>query len=263
MMRFELSSYDAVTIRSNPTTQVAIGVAEWPGNTFLLWLPEALPPLWHQWTPEEAHQDFRPLPGGGLVWKRRQTEAAMEARLRPEADALALEVAAANLADEPLCGVGTQNCLHFSEAPDFACDDGSRIYIRVDGRWRSIASLNPSFKAALYCRAGRRETIDWADRGGQPPEYLERPEVDHPLIVYLSTDGSRTVGTVSEDCDFVFYNSSVPYLLCIHSMQRPVATLPPGQTARFLQKIYFADGGVDACAAAYEADVAGGRIQAS
>jgi len=44
-MRFELSTYDADTIRSSPTTQVAIGVAEWPGNMFLLWLPESLPPL--------------------------------------------------------------------------------------------------------------------------------------------------------------------------------------------------------------------------
>ena len=49
---------DRVTIRSNPTTQIAISVKEWPGQTFLLWMPEDVRPLWNQWTPAVAPQNF-------------------------------------------------------------------------------------------------------------------------------------------------------------------------------------------------------------
>ena len=47
-MQFSFNVYDAVTIRENPTTQVGITVGQWPGNTFILWLPEAVGELWEQ-----------------------------------------------------------------------------------------------------------------------------------------------------------------------------------------------------------------------
>ena len=56
-MRFALDTFDAHTIRDNPTTQIAIRVEGWPGNTFLLWLPEDVEPgLWNNWTADVARQ---------------------------------------------------------------------------------------------------------------------------------------------------------------------------------------------------------------
>jgi len=58
-----------MTIRQNPTTQIAITLQEWPGNTFLLWLPESAVPLWNQWTPGiPATQDFKEKRNGRLTW---------------------------------------------------------------------------------------------------------------------------------------------------------------------------------------------------
>ena len=65
---FHFRVYDSMTIRHNPTTQIAVTIEEWPDNTFLLWLPESITPEWNQWTPEIAHQDFTGTENGGLLW---------------------------------------------------------------------------------------------------------------------------------------------------------------------------------------------------
>ena len=66
--QFSFNVDDAVTIRSNPTTQVDITLESWPGNTFVLWLPEAVGDLWQQWDAKVAYQDFVTTEKGGLLW---------------------------------------------------------------------------------------------------------------------------------------------------------------------------------------------------
>ena len=77
--------------------------------------------------------------------------------------------------------------------------------------------------------------------------------VDHPLILCQSKSGKRAVATASEDYQGLFYNQSLPYLLCIHSAQAGVA-IPRGQEAVFRETIWFVDGGVTEAVAAYDRD---------
>src|SRR5687768_12722218 len=110
-MHFDFRVYDQITIRKNPTTQIAISVAEWPGNTFLLWLPEAVGDLWSQSTGGAAPQDFAPTATGGLLWRYEKREHfSLEAQLEPKAEHLILEVRVRNLSAGPLEHVTAQNC---------------------------------------------------------------------------------------------------------------------------------------------------------
>ena len=253
-MDFTIHTYDETTIRENSTTQIAIRAVEWPGNTFLLWLPESVGDLWNQWTPAIAHEDFTRTQHDALLWTfDRNPAAVIEAELTPLENSLSLEVRVFNRSQEDLLRVSAQNCFHLSAAPDFACDDFSRIYIRSGGKWRSLSSLKPTCDLPMYYRPGffregRRDS--W---GGRFAHCNQAAEADHPLIVCVSKDHRRCVGTASEDCQCVFHNRGNEYLRCIHSQQAPVPVLRPGATAEFRQRIYFADGRLMDCISAFEA----------
>lgn len=260
-MNFTFRTYDEVTIRANPTTQVAITVPEWPQQTFLLWLPEAVDDLWNQWTPEVAHQDFIPTNDGGLRWLfDRGSVARIEAEICSRESSLILTVRVTNQSKEYLRDTAVQNCFHLSAAPDFLCDDFSRIFIRREGQWRSLASLSPTVELPMYYRPGFLESgrVDsWRGRWAQSNQCAH---ADHPLIVCLSRDGSRCVGTASDDYQCLFHNRGCEYLRCIHSQQAPVPALSPSDEAVFRQILYFAQGGLDVCIAACEADIASGLL---
>jgi len=246
-MPFKLSTYDAITIRENPTTQVQIERTDWPGNRFLLWLPESVGDLWNQWTPDIAHQDFKQTSEGGLVWRfDRQPEMSIEASLIPKGDeAILLEVCITNRGDADLEHATCQNCFHLSQSPDFVCDDCSRIVLRTDGQWRSIGELNPTSQLPMYYRPRFREEDRVDSWRGHYQKDDQSARADHPMMMCVSRDGQRVVATASENYQCVFHNTGRPYLLCIHSQQTPVERLAPGEAAWFRQWLFFVDGGVD------------------
>lgn len=258
-IRFSFKVYDAVTIRGddNPTTQVAVTLDRWPGNTFTVWLPEAVGDLWQQWDAEVAHQDFATTEKDGLIWIYKGHSAGfIRTELVPGRNSLLFETQVTNRSLENLERVYAQNCIHFSKAPDFICDDFSRIYIRSKGEWHSLASLDPTSSFPRYYREG------FPSRGRIDPtaHYFENitqdARVDHPLMVLVSGDGARSVGIASEDYEFLFHNQ-MEYLRCIHSESGSPPPLPPGETATFRQKVYFVEGGLEDCVAAFEKDITG------
>ena len=110
--------------RTRPTTQIAIRVGEWPGNVFHLWLPESVSEIWNNVTAEVTYQDFARSERYGLKWTfERSQRASIEAELKPWPDSLSLEVRVTNRSSDKLGEVAVMNCLQFSAAPDFACDD--------------------------------------------------------------------------------------------------------------------------------------------
>lgn len=256
-MQFMFNVYDAVTIRQNPTTQIGITLDRWPGNTFILWLPEAVGDLWQQWQPEVAHEDFGKTKRGGLLWTfEGRPEAAIRTELIPQGNSLLLENRVTNRGHDDLTQVYAQNCIHFSQAPDFVCGDFSRLYLRTGGEWRSLASLKPTAAFPRYYREGypSRGRID-------PTEHMfgdirQAAAVDHPLMVLVSKDGTRSVGIASEHYEFLFHNQ-MEYLRCIHSESGCAPPVAPGETAIFRQKVYFVNGGLMDCVAAFERDVLG------
>jgi len=245
---FHFRVYDSITIRTNPTTQIAITLEEWPDNAFLLWLPESVTPEWNQWTPEIAHQDFTDTENGGLLWSyTKKNLVRISAALQPLDRSLACIVHVTNLSDKVLDNISAQNCFHLSQAPDFACDDFSRIFIRTSGHWNTLQELQPDCGLPMYYRPEFLESGKIDSWGGIFHKYNQSPRADHPLIMCVDNDGMRTIGTVSMDYQCVFHNRASEYLRCIHSQQAPVTALDPGETATFRQWILFVEGGVPEC----------------
>lgn len=260
-MRFAFDTADQLTIRQNPTTQISIRVAEWPGNTFLLWLPEDVTGLWNNWTPGIAHQDFVRTGRGGLMWSfRHRSRARIVAELIPERNHLLLQVDVTNRSDEAITHLCVQNCFHLSAAPDFRCDDLTRIYIRVKGMWSSLASLRPASDMPMYYRPHFFEDERTDSWGGVFSQFNEPVGADSPLIICVSRDGTRCVGTASEDYQCVFHNQGCAYLRCIHSQQAPVESVATGETISFRQRVYFVEGGLMDCVQAFEGKEPGSAL---
>ena len=100
-MQFSFDVYDAVTIRKSPTTQVGITVDQWPGNTFVLWLPEAVGDLWQQWDPKVAHQDFTVTNQDELLWTYRgHPDGVIRTELTPQGNSLLMETRVTNRSDK-------------------------------------------------------------------------------------------------------------------------------------------------------------------
>ncbi len=239
--------------RSTPTTQVLVTVEEWPGNVFRLWAPENVGLLWHNWRDGGTRQEFS-RSDGGLLWREKgESGWTAEVRLLPRGAVLAIETRVHNGSDAALPYVSSANCVQFRRAPDFACDDFSRIRIRVDGEWTSLASLRPGsdyphyLSSAIVDHDGR---VGW---GGNLSHLFEQVRSDHPLMACVSKDGRRAVATASADYEHVFHNRANPELLCIHSAQRPVPELAPGRTAALTQHVYFVEDGIQECVEAFEA----------
>jgi hypothetical protein len=253
MGRFALRFYDADTIRKSPTTQVAIVYAPWPKDEFLLWLPEEAAPLWNQWTADVAHQDYRADDRGRVVWCFSNPRGAATATLETIGDsALLCEVTIENRLDQEMKHVVAQNCFHLSNAPDFNCDDFSRIHIRTEGAWRTLAELAPKTGLPMYYWPGFLESGLTDSWNGGFVKQNQPQRADHPLIICTDRTATRAVATVSEDVQCLFHNHDLNYLHCIHSQQRPAPTVAPGGKAVFRQIILFVEGGVEASVAGYE-----------
>ena len=143
------------TLRDNDTTQIHISYDRWANNTFCLWFPELVDPLWVQWDSEVGRQEFERTRKGGLKWTfRSRLGGRIKAELTPHDRSIVLETSVVNDTSTEIRDIYAQNCLHFPDAPDFACDDFSRVFVRVDGQWRSLASLKPSSGVPVYYRKG-------------------------------------------------------------------------------------------------------------
>ena len=240
--------------RTAPTTQVLVTVEEWPGNVFRLWAPENVGRLWGNWDSGGARQDFSRV-DGGLSWQLEgESGWTVETSLRARGAVLTIEARVYNGSDAVLPDVSSANCVQFKRAPDFACDDFSRINIRVEGEWSSLASLRPGSDYPHYLRSdivGHDGRVGW---GGNLSHLFEPVPSDHPLMVCVSRDGRRAVATASSDYEHLFHNRANPELLCIHSSPHGVPELPPGRTAAFVQHVYFVEGGVQESVQAFESD---------
>jgi len=239
--------------RQAPTTQVMVQVDEWPGNIFRLWLPEHVGQIWGNWQADVAHQDYVQTQQGGLLWAFTSTSGVrIEAEATPGDRILTLAVRITNDSDQALNDMAVANCIQFPLAPEFACGDLSRIFIRTSGEWQSLRVLEPRSDYPHFFRRGSKPVDGKVGWGGELGHLFENTEADHPLIVCVGTDGRRCVGTASEDYAYLFHNCANHNLLCIHSTQAAVPVVEQEQTVTFCQRVYFVDGGLSDCVEAFE-----------
>src|SRR5260221_1441110 len=244
--------------RERPTTQILIRRAGWPGNVFRLWLPESVGQIWSNRTSAAVRQSFARTERHGLLWTfEQQQTATIAAELIPLDGSLRLVVRVTNDSGSSMSDIDAMNCFQFSDAPDFDCDDFSRIYIRSQGQWESLAALRPTCGDPYYYRAGHFQAGGASWMGGKLAYANQSAPADHPLMVCVSKDGRRSVGTASERFLFLFHNQGNEHLRCIHSQQEPVAVLGPGETAAFQQEVFFVAGGLAECVEAFEGRPAG------
>ena len=242
------------------TTQIMIRIAQWPDNIFRLWMPEKVGSIWSNWDPDVARQDFQPSGENGLTWTfHRPDVARIEAELTARGSAVLIKHTVVNISAGDLNDITAINCLQFGLAPDFGCGDFSRLYLRTGGNWCNLAALDPKSDYPHYFRPGRNTSTQMAaataaDRFKSPIGLEEDVQPDHPLMACVTRDGDRSVGIASDDFHFLFHNRANPHLWCMHSTQWPVPVLPAGHAAVFRQKLYFVNGGLSDCVAAYEAD---------
>jgi hypothetical protein len=254
-LEFKFDTYDKMTIRQVPTTQIAIEVKQWPGNTFLLWMPEEVSPFWCDWDPQTGLQRFERTQRGGLFWELKQNpKCLITAELIPLHNTLLLEVKVTNRTDRKLDWIMVQNCFHLSAAPDFAQDDLKQLHIRTDGKWRTLEELKPGLNYFGYSRKGFLEsgkTDTWLSCW---KESVQESRADCPLMVGTSVDGRRCIATASSDYVCLFHNR-MKYLRCMHSQQAALPVLEAGRTAVFRQWIYFFDGPMEKFISAVENDI--------
>lgn len=260
-LSFSFEVYDGLTIRDNPTTQVAIHIDQWPGQVPLLWLPESVNDLWVQWDPTVAHQDFVNSASGGLYWKfAKNPKATISSSLVPRRNSLLLEVRVKNTSRSDLREVSAQNCIILSRAPDFASDDFSRLYIRTNGEWRSLKSLGVTDDLPMFYRPGFLESGQIDSWGGRFAAHNQKVRADQALMMCISKQGDRTIGTASDHYQCVFHNHGIRYLLCIHSQQAPLSILRVGEEVSFRQVIYLVEGGIQECVLKFREDVQTGFL---
>ena len=144
--------------------------------------------------------------------------------LTPLDSTVLIETRVVNISSGDPHDLGAINCLQFDLAPDFACGDFSRIYLRTGGNWSGLAALGSKSDYPHYFRPGRNTAAELAaaksaGRFRSPTRLDEEVEVDHPLMVCVARDGVRSVGTASDDFHFLFHNRANPHLWCMHSHQ--------------------------------------------
>ena len=263
-----LSTEHKITIRKNPTTQVLMQVVEWPGQTFLLWFPEEINNVWAQWDADVAKQDFVVSDEGALVWSwASEGKASVRATMTPRDDSVFLEIRVKTAPDHDVEVASPHNCLHFSQAPEFDCDDFSRIYVRVNERWQSFLDLRTApgapksqHPASVIYREGFLESGRPNIWKGHVENRTMPDPVDHPLIFCRSKSGDRAVATASEDYQGLFYNQGMEYLHCIHSAQTGVL-VRRGEEVVFREIIWFVDGGGGEAVDMYNRDLKAKLLQ--
>jgi hypothetical protein len=261
-LSFSFEVYDELTIRNNPTTQVAIHIDQWPGQVPLLWLPESVGGLWVQWDPAVAHQDFMNSASGGLYWKfAKNPKINIISSLVPRSNSLLLEVRVKNTSESDLREIVAQNCIILSRAPDFACDDFSRLYIHTNGEWRSLKALGVTDDLPMFYRPGFLESGRKDAWGGRFTSHNQGARADQALMMCTSKRGGRTIGTASDNYQCVFHNHGIRYLLCIHSQQAPIPILRPAEEVSFRQVVYFVEGGIQECVLQFQEDVRSGFLK--
>ena len=206
---YSFETYDQVTIRKNPTTQIGIRIAEWPGQRFILWLPEWINDLWWQWDPPVAHQEFHQNRSRwAALGVHRKSKARITAELIPRKAALLFEVRVKNLTSEDCCTWGYRiACRSRRRRTSPAATSRSSTCVWQGSGDPGRIGHHRSPAHVLLGGISQSGRIDaWQ---GKFKSHNQKERVDYPLMIVRSRDGRRAIGTASEDYQCVFHNHSI------------------------------------------------------
>ncbi len=218
--------------RPDGCTVVEIEHCDWPGNEFGLWLPESAL-SWKNWERAGQHQEWEIQSRDEAVWRHSEEGAKLVSGFKMDQDAGCLWYSNVftNTSDSPLRGVTAQTCLHLVNAPEFISINGERIWVRLDGKWKTTdrvpreKSVDPN--RIRFLRRGARKDRTVVHNKDFP--FSTMPEsACHPLIIAESFDREKSVGIACRDMAWLFNNND--YILrCIHSEPEPIKEIGPGE----------------------------------
>ena len=237
---FVISVHDRVNDhRPKGCTVLAIEYADWPGNEFGLWLPEAImingKTIWGNWKGDGIHQDFSRDSQGRLTWRYSQERFEIVSTLVPDEENSCLwyRHTFKNSSDTPLSKLNTQTCFHLVNAPQFVSTRGERIWACLDGQWMTTDKVprhkSPDPRRVGFLRDGvRSERTVIPNRNF--PSAIMAETAHHPLIIAERSGATASVGVASRNFRSLFNNND-HILRCIHSGPFPIEKLMPGETA--------------------------------
>ena len=201
--------------QSPPTTSNSHSARRLAGQCLSPMVARKRRSVWNNKTSAVTRQSFARTERRGLSWMFEQEHiAAIAAELIPTSDwTLLLLVRVTNHSASSLSGVDSMNCFQFSAAPDFDCDDFSRIYIRSQGQWQSLAALRPTCGDPYYYRTGYRQAGGAGWMHGMLSYAHQPAEADHPLIVCVS--GMATARWARLQSAFSFFFTAKRMSICI------------------------------------------------
>lgn len=233
---------------------VRITRRDWPGNAWVLRLPEYLiiyrrPDRTHR--PEvEARAD-----GTVVIRGERKTHGAIEYEflLSPGDSTIDITATVTNTGARPYdAAAHGLSCLLFRDASGFVDTTMTATRVLVGGAPTTIASLARHSDAPEDFHHNsqplRERDRQWLQRiVGRAPVL-----VSGSLIVRSSPSGDRHVATAWDDALTVAYNFE-PRLNCIHSNPR-FGALRPGATETLHGRVYFFEGALDSLVETFERD---------
>lgn len=235
--------------RPRGCTLLAIEVADWPGNEFGLWLPEAIysagEVVWGNWR-DDAHQDFQQDAQGRWITTRALQDFTVTSTLTPDPanSCLWYRHSFHNTGRTTLHGLNTQTCFHLVNAPQFISLGGSRLWANLDGNWTTTDRVprdrSPDPRRVWFLKQGLR-----SERTVVPiesfPSAIMPQAAHHPLFIAENFTGTACAGIASRNFKKLFNNNDA-ILRCLHSESLPIQHLDPGQTAHLDTVILLVNG---------------------
>ena len=235
--------------RPKGCTALVIGVDDWPGNEFGLWLPETVycedEIAWCNWG-EEAIQAWE-CAGDSWTWSRSLSGVTIASTLRADAGSRSLWYVHSfeNASENEISGLSTATCFHLVDAPEFIAIRGERIWACLDDAWTTTDRVprqeSPDPRRVGFLRSGIRTERTVVPSKGFPSAIMPQAAC-HPLIVAERFGGSGSVGIACRNFERVFNNNDC-ILRCIHSEPFALNGLPPGGRAEQEGVILFSPGG--------------------
>jgi len=227
---------DFSVVQGTETIRITHGA--FPGGYFTYRIPEAIGDVNREvWTasPRTAvHPEWKPAAGGGWYYSwERDGLLRYSALAKRNQHAVDVHMTLKNLGDKPWRDSFSFSCFNFRNMPEFADFDGSRVFVKLDGRYAPITTIarkdSPRPTIQMWYVAGGPRGLGFVESFQAAPEVYT-----DGVLAARSWDGKHLIAVASDKPLFLFNNMEFSCIHCCPSF----GPLEPGQEGRALHRAY-------------------------